>query len=204
MEIRAVFELAVLMDSPHGAAGEFTMQGIVFQVLEACYVDTFGPEAWEGVVTAAGAQHNYSYSDSYADAELGRLVGAIQNAQGMTTTQALRWFGEQAIPHFHALAAELFDRYNACWPFLRSLNDIIHPEVRHLYPGVDVPDFEYPDADSDGKVIVYRSARRMCALAEGLLQGTAAHFGESIAIAQSRCMHRGDDHCRFQVTLGGS
>ncbi len=178
------------------------MQGIVFQVLEACYVDTFGPEAWDGVVTAAGGQDNYSYAEGYPDEELGRLVGAIQQAQGLTTEQALRWFGEQAIPHFHALAPDLFDRYNECWPFLRSLNDIIHPEVRHLYPGVDVPDFEYPECAGNDKAIVYRSRRQMCALAEGLMQGAAAHFGETIAISQSLCMHRGDDHCRFEVKLG--
>ncbi len=178
------------------------MQGIVFQVLEACYVDAFGPEAWFDVAAVADASDTYSYAVSYPDAELGRLVAAIAAAQGMNAAQALRWFGEHAIPHFRALAPELFQHYRACWPFLRSLNDIIHPQVRQLYPGVSVPDFEYPDAEGDAQIIVYRSARRMCALAEGLMLGAATHFGETLLIAQSRCMHLGDDHCRFELRFG--
>ena len=38
-------------------------------------------------------------------------------------------------------------------------------------------------------------------LAEGFILGTARHFGESAAIDQPECMHRGDErcliHCRF-------
>ena len=41
----------------------------------------------------------------------------------------------------------------------------------------------------------YRSERRMCAFAEGLIEGAAEHFGERATIAQPQCMHRGDDHC---------
>jgi len=179
------------------------MQGIVFQVLESCYVDAFGPDAWFEVSAAAGASDSYTYDASYPDAELGRLVGAICAAQGLSVPDALRWFGERAIPHFRALTPDLFEAHQACWPFLRSLNDIIHPQVRDLYPGVNVPDFEYPPAAGDTRIIVYRSARRMCALAEGLMLGAAAHYRESLAISQSHCMHRGDDHCRFELSFTG-
>ncbi|MEO6065341.1 MAG: heme NO-binding domain-containing protein, partial [Lysobacterales bacterium] len=175
------------------------MQGIVFQVLEACYVDAFGPDEWLEVVDAAGTPDNFTYSADYADADLGKLVASIAEAQDLTPVQVLRWFGEHAIPHFHDFAPDLFDCYRACWPFLRSLNDIIHPQVRQRYPGADVPDFEYPDATGDAQIITYRSPRRMCAFAEGLMLGAAAHFGEQLAIVQSRCMHQGDDHCRFEL-----
>ena len=177
------------------------MQGLVFQVLETCYVDAFGSESWFEVVAAADAQATYSYAVSYPDAELGRLVVAIAAAHDLSPEQALRWFGQHAIPHFRAYAPQLFERYRACWPFLRSLNDIIHPEVRNLYPGADVPDFEYPLPPGAEHVIVYRSPRRLCALAEGLMLGAAAHFGETLVVTQSRCMHQGDDHCRFELSF---
>ncbi len=175
------------------------MQGVVFQVLESCYVEAFGSDAWSEVSAAAAASDSYTYDAAYPDAELGRLLGAICVAQGLGQEAALRWFGERAIPHFRAFAPDLFDRFGTCWPFLRSLNDIIHPEVRELYPGVNVPDFEYPESADGDRIIVYRSARRMCALAEGLMLGAAVHYGETLTIAQSRCMLRGDDHCRFHL-----
>lgn len=180
------------------------MQGLVFQVLDACHVHTFGPQARETLVTMADAQTHYSYSDTHADAELGQQAGAIQSAQGMTADASPRWFGEQAMPLFHALAPDPFDRYSARSPFLCSRNDTLHPEVRDHYPGVDVPDFEQPESGGNGRVIAYRTARRMCFLAEGLMQDAAAHFGDNRALMQSNRMHRGDDHCRFEVTLGAA
>ncbi len=76
-----------------------------------------------------------------------------------------------------------------------TLNDIIHPEVRKLYPDADVPEFEFSGRDDSTLTIGYRSRRRLCELAEGFIEGAADHFGESVALEQPRCMLRGDDDC---------
>ena len=47
----------------------------------------------------------------------------------------------------------------------------------------------------------YRSPRKMCSFAEGLLLGAADHFGERLTIAQPACMKRGDDHCVLEITF---
>jgi predicted hydrocarbon binding protein len=45
----------------------------------------------------------------------------------------------------------------------------------------------------------YSSPRRLCALAEGLIDGTAAHYGDRLAQRQLECMHRGDERCVFEL-----
>jgi predicted hydrocarbon binding protein len=46
----------------------------------------------------------------------------------------------------------------------------------------------------------YRSERRLCAFAEGLLHGAADHYGERIEIERPACLKRGDDRCVLAVT----
>ena len=85
--------------------------------------------------------------------------------------------------------------------FLGTLNDIIHPEVRKLYPGADVPTFGFTTA-SDGTITMrYGSPRRLCAFAEGLIEGAATQFGQVVTIEQPRCMLRGDELCTIEIRV---
>jgi predicted hydrocarbon binding protein len=45
----------------------------------------------------------------------------------------------------------------------------------------------------------YASARRLCALAEGFVEGAAVHFGEIVTFEHLRCMHKGDPKCLFRI-----
>lgn len=49
----------------------------------------------------------------------------------------------------------------------------------------------------------YESPRKLCAFAEGLVQGAADHFEETVVIEQPLCMNRGDAHCRLAITFNG-
>ena len=82
------------------------------------------------------------------------------------------------------------------------VNDVIHPEVRKVYPGADVPVFDFESSGDDAMILLgYRSARKLCALAEGFIEGSADHFGELAEIEQSSCMQRGDERCLLKIVL---
>jgi predicted hydrocarbon binding protein len=68
-----------------------------------------------------------------------------------------------------------------------------------LYPGASVPSFEYQLSSDRKLTIIYSSAKKMCALAEGLIEGAAVYYGEPIIIQQSKCMLRGDSCCHIHV-----
>jgi predicted hydrocarbon binding protein len=48
----------------------------------------------------------------------------------------------------------------------------------------------------------YGSPRRLCAFAEGLVEGAAAQFGQTVTIDQPRCMLRGDELCTIEIRVG--
>ena len=55
----------------------------------------------------------------------------------------MRWFGREALPLLADRYPDFFEQHPRHQPFLLTLNRIIHPEVRKLYPGADVPNFEF-------------------------------------------------------------
>ena len=62
--------------------------------------------------------------------------------------------------------------------------DIIHAEVRKLYPDAELPSFIVEYHDADRLVLLYQSPRHFEDLAEGLMHGCVAHFKEPIRIIQ--------------------
>lgn len=170
------------------------MKGIIYQLLEEVVTRQVGDDAWDALLESAGVEGAYTSLGTYPDEELTRLVEAASVALGEPPNGVVRWFGRNAMPLLAERFPGFFEGHRSTRSFLLTLNDVIHTEVRKLYPGADVPVFEFDPAD-DVLAMWYRSPRRLCALAEGLIEGAADHFGEFVAIDQPQCALRGDAAC---------
>ncbi|MBA2353710.1 MAG: heme NO-binding domain-containing protein [Acidobacteria bacterium] len=177
------------------------MKGIVFNLLEEVVSRRYGDDTWDQLLDAAGLDGAYTSLGNYPDAQLFALVAAASTALDVPAHAVVRWFGREAIPLMAQKYPVFFDRHTQTRPFLTTLNSIIHPEVRKLYPGADVPDFVMDSSSPDLLRMDYMSARKLCAFAEGLIEGAAAHFGERVSITHDRCMHRGDLQCQLELTF---
>lgn len=175
------------------------MKGIVFNLLEQVVTDAHGEDVWEDLLDEAGVDGAYTSLGSYADEDMLRLVAAASETLDLPPDEIVRWFGRSAIPHFAKRYPALFDAHESARPFVLTLNSIIHPEVRKLYPGATVPDFDFEPSSPDGLLMGYGSPRKMCSFAEGLLEGAADHFGEVVEIEQPECMKRGDERCLLSI-----
>lgn len=178
------------------------MKGIVFNLLEQLVTRDYGEDTWDALLESAGVDGVYTSLGSYEDADLGRLVGAASSALDTPADDIVRWFGFNALPIFAESYPSLFAPHSSARTFVLTLNDIIHPEVRKLYPGADVPEFEFESAPGGTLLMGYRSPRRLCSFAEGLLAGTGEHYGEQVTVGQPECMKRGDERCLLQIDFG--
>jgi hypothetical protein len=177
------------------------VKGIVFNLLEECVRRQLGEAAWDALLQESRLEGAYTSLGNYPDTEVMMLVGAAARVMKLRPEEVVRWFGRSALPLFAQRYPGLFSEHVSTRPFLLTLNSLIHPEVRKLYPGADVPDFEFDTTAPDVLFMDYRSKRRLCAFAEGLIEGSAAFYGEIVTMHQSECMHRGDEKCRFQITF---
>ncbi len=173
------------------------MKGIVFNLLEEAVTAHHGEETWDTVLDTAELEGAYTSLGSYPDEEFVALVNATAQLLDREPQPLIRWFGRQALPMLGAKYPRLFAGYSDSYSFVLALNDIIHPEVKKLYPEADVPEFAFDDSTAGVLALGYRSPRRLCAFAEGLLEGTAEWFGERVTLDQPQCMHRGDLSCQI-------
>lgn len=177
------------------------MKGIVFSLLEEVVRSQYGEDTWDSLLDQAGLSGAYTALGSYPDAELLGLVGAASASLKLPADEIVRWFARSALPLLFQKYPQFFDAHSSTRPFLLSLNDIIHPEVRKLYPGADVPEFAYDDSSESVLIMKYHSPRKLCSFAQGLVEGAAEHYGESLKFEHLKCMKHGDDHCAWKIEL---
>jgi len=176
------------------------MKGVVYNLLERLVVRDHGEDTWDALLDASGLDGVYTSLGSYPDEDLTKLVRAAAEALALPADDVVQWFGRNALPLFAERYPQLFEHHSSTRSFVLTLNDIIHPEVRKLYPGADVPEFDF--SMREGTLVMgYRSTRKLCSFAEGLLLGAADHFGERLAIEQPSCMKRGDEQCVLELAF---
>ena len=177
------------------------MKGIVFNLLEEVVSRDHGEDVWDALLEATGLDGAYTSLGSYSDEQLMKLVAAASTALDTPPDEIVRWFGRSALPLFADRYPQFFAPHASTRSFVLTLNQVIHPEVQKLYPGADVPVFDYDTSSEDTLVMGYASARQMCAFAEGLIEGAASHYGERAVIEQPRCMTRGDEKCVLEISF---
>lgn len=177
------------------------VKGIIFNLLEEVVSQELGEKTWDQLLEAAQIDGSFTSLGNYPDADLFKLVGAASVALKQSPDDIVRWFGVKALPLLAKKYPAFFEKHQSTRPFILTLNGIIHPEVRKLYPGADTPDFEFDTSSPDVLVMIYQSKRKLCALAEGFIAGAAGCFDETAHIEHPLCMHRGDASCRLELSF---
>ncbi len=177
------------------------MKGIIFNLLEEIVRREYGEDTWDALLETSHLDGSYTSLGNYPEEQLQKLVAAASIALAMPPAALIRWFGRHAIPLLAVKYPRFFVAHQSPRRFLLSLNDIIHTEVRKLYPGADVPIFDYDTSSPEVLLMGYKSPRRLCLLAEGFIEGVAVYYGEAVQIEQLTCMHRGDERCLFKISL---
>ena len=175
------------------------MKGVVFNVVETIIEKEFGAEMWDQLLESAELDGAYTSLGNYPDEELYALVDAASQKLSISAAETLKWIGKRAMPHFQEALPYLFENYHHSEEFIKDVNNIIHPEVKKLYPGAVCPHFHMAQASRETLTLVYNSPRKLCALAEGFIESTDELYGNKIEISQSECVHHGSERCVFVV-----
>ena len=178
------------------------MKGVLFNVVEDVVTEAMSADAWDDIVERADVGGAYTSLGSYPEEELGRLVAATARHADLSENDTLRLTGRLGFKHLVKRAPQLMYGLDDWRAVLKSLDEIIHPEVRKIYPDADVPGFDATD-DGDSLVMTYTSRRGLCALADGLIVGTGEWFDTALAVVHESCVHDGDDACTMRVSEGG-
>jgi hypothetical protein len=177
------------------------VKGVIFDVVEEAVTAAHGEEGWDALLEEAGVEGAYTALGDYPDSELTALVAAGSRLHGVAPEELTRWLGHQALLGLAARHPHFFAPHADTRSFLLTLNDVIHPEVRKLDAHAEPPHFAFADRPDGALAVTYRSQRRLCALAVGMIHGAATHFGEQVRTTQAECMHQGAEACVLLCTF---
>lgn len=178
------------------------MHGVIFTSLRDYLTSEHGADLAQVVLDG---QPIFLLSESYDDALLSDLVSRAAAAADRDVDDLVHDFGVfTARTTFTRLYPAFFAIAPSAREFFLTIETRIHELVRATIPNAAPPQLRVEEHGPEGVEITYTSARRLCVLLRGLVQGTAGHYGQTATLAERTCMHRGDPSCTFEVTLSGA
>jgi hypothetical protein len=157
------------------------LKGIIFNAAEEVLTELYGADVWDSLLKAARTEGSYTRLGNYEDAEIVRIVAAAASLLELGIDDTWRFLGRHMAPKLVALSETVASSFDGAEQFVRSVNNIIHHNVKVLYPDAQLPIFEFTDTPA-GLQVRYQSDRGLNALAEGLIIGAGDLFGESVQL----------------------
>jgi hypothetical protein len=161
------------------------MKGIIFNEFLEFAEENFGFEIANSIIEPDKFQSKGIYSSvgTYDFLELKKMIENLSKTVKVKQDKLLKDFGEYMSMVFHKNYSTFFERANSLFDFLFSLENIIHVEVKKLYPDANLPSFEYLEKTNNRMILIYNSDKRLFDLAWGLINGVSMIYNEKIIIS---------------------
>ena len=171
------------------------MKGMVFTEFLEMVSDKFSANMADDIIDDSDLPSGGAYTavGNYDHGELVQMVAALSKRTGVPAPQLVKVFGEHLFGRFHALYPNFFKGITSALMFLEGIETVIHTEVRKLYPDAQLPSFDC-ERSSDGLTMTYSSPRHFGDLAEGLILGAIAYFGDKVEVTRH---NQADGSIRF-------
>ena len=162
------------------------MKGIVFTEFLEMVEDRFSADMVDDIIDDAQPPSGgvYTAVGSYSHAEMVDLVTALSGRCGVPVLDLVKTFGHHLYGRFALSHPQFFDGVPDAFQFLANIEEVIHPEVRKLYPDAELPRFQIGHRDAQRMELIYISPRHFEDLAEGLITGCLEHFGEAMRMTR--------------------
>lgn len=183
-------------------ATEMLMKGVVFNVLEEFIITHSDEQTYEEIFASCPLKSHQGYvgPGTYPDTDFSHIVGGACKRLGLEPDQAAELFGEFLFPRLVSKYPHFVSKHHDPLSFLKTVDEVIHVEVRKLMRGTSLPVIECTDGIAPGSLIVtYQSNRQLCRLMHGLLNGVGVYFRIPLRVAEIECVRNGADSCRFDV-----
>lgn len=178
------------------------MKGIVFTEFLEMVEDRFSAQIVEQLIeqTDLASGGIYTAVGTYNFQEMVALVSRLSDLVGIPVPDLLKTFGQFLLKRFTEKFPDFFKGISSIIEFLPTVESLVHLEVKKLYPDAELPTFSCEFSNSGQLVMIYRSARNLPDLAEGLILGCGEHFRESLGI-EKKNISENPPAVQFTITV---
>lgn len=178
------------------------MKGIVFTEFLEFVEERFDADRVDDMIELAALPSEGAYTSvgTYDHREMLQLVIALSKLSDIPVPELVRDFGKHLFGSLSAAYPQFLEGADSPFQFLQSIEDHIHVEVRKLYPDAELPRFECEFPKPEQMAMTYHSTRPFADLAQGLIEGCFAYFGEEIALEREELSPESGYATRFLLT----
>jgi hypothetical protein len=164
------------------------MKGMVFTELIEYVEENLGFEISDKMIDNADLPNNgvFTQAGNYPHEYLVSMVVALSQATGVEADKLVYIFGEYMFERILKIQPSFVNEYSSSIDFIAVVDEMVHVEVKKLYPDADLPRFIVESKDENSIVIIYQSEKRLEAFAKGLMQGCAKHFNQTLEITSEQ------------------
>jgi DNA-binding Lrp family transcriptional regulator len=176
------------------------VQGVIFDELEKYVVRELGQTGLSRIRDLTGrGTGGYQFDKAYPDDEMFVILRGLVEATKRAPEEMVEEFGEVLASGLLEVYGFLVDPRWSFLEFLLNTDMVIHAGVKLNTPGAKPPLIQALRAGPETVKISYRSRRRLCPLAKGIVRGVAAYYKVAIVLTEELCMLRGDSECVITV-----
>lgn len=157
------------------------MKGVVFTKFIEMVEEKFSIEVADEMIQRADVPSGGAYSavGTYDHSEMVALLVALSELTNIPIPDLLRTYGRHLFWQFGKLYPSFLEGVASSIDFVASIENVIHVEVRKLYPDAQLPRFEVLEHSPDHLRVRYESERHLGPLALGLIESCIEYFKES-------------------------
>jgi len=166
------------------------MKGVVFTEFLNLVENIYSADMVDDIIDSANLASGGAYTavGTYDHGEMGKLLIELSKRTEATVPELLKAYGQHLFDRFFEDYPQLFEGIEESFGFLDTIENVIHVEVKKLYPDAELPEIETVEISTDHMKMIYRSPRCLGDFAEGLMQGCFKHFKDDVL------MTRKDEH----------
>jgi Haem-NO-binding len=160
------------------------MKGIIFSEFLDMVDEKFSIEMSERLIDEAKPPSGGAYTTvgTYDPQEIVDLVAKLSEFTSISVPDLLKTFGRHLLSRFTKIFPDFFEGVSSTLDFLPMVDSYVHLEVKKLYGDAELPSFTCVSPYPGRLEMIYRSARNLPDLAEGLILGTADYLNERLEV----------------------
>lgn len=160
------------------------MNGVIFTEFIDLVEEKFGLDTLDQIIQRADLPNDGAYTSigTYDHNELLRMVVQLHQISGIAVSDLAKAFGQHLFGQLAKAQGELVRPMGNVMEVLANVQDVIHVEVKKLYPEAELPTLDYRQVSEQECELMYRSSRPFADVCEGLIRGAALHFDEAYVL----------------------
>lgn len=160
------------------------MKGLIFTEFLEMVESKWGLSTVDSIIGNAGLPNKGSYTavGTYPHGEMVRLVVALHEQIHVPVPELLKVFGECLFDSLSKNYGYMMAGESDSLTLLQNIEDVIHVEVKKLYPESNPPMFDGERLDHHTLRLHYKSHRSMADVAEGLILGCGKFYKDELSI----------------------